>query len=100
MAGTASFGVEADGKISFDAAQGLKVHVDFISLGDESVIEHIYETEAFYERSVASLPDLLRLRARTIIGREGKGDILDFMWLSSTMTQSGKKASIPGKRRS
>ncbi|TLD16106.1 uncharacterized protein PgNI_00204 [Pyricularia grisea] len=71
MAGTASFGVEADGKISFDAAQGLKVHVDFISLGDESVIEHIYETEAFYERSVASLPDLLRGASRAVFACVG-----------------------------
>ncbi|KAI5863937.1 hypothetical protein GGS23DRAFT_604872 [Durotheca rogersii] len=81
-AGAPSFSLETDGKISFDAPQGFKVRVDLLEIGGElGCVERIHATEPFYEGSVASRSDLLRLRAMTVVDRGGDGDVLDFLWL-------------------
>ncbi|KAI1762259.1 hypothetical protein GGR53DRAFT_521827 [Hypoxylon sp. FL1150] len=86
-AGAPSFSLETDGKISFDAPQGLKVNVDLIEIGGEL---GCIATEPFHEGSVASSSDLLRLRAVTVVDRGGDGDVLDFLWLLSEVVEAGE----------
>ncbi|KAM3487295.1 hypothetical protein MY3957_009420 [Beauveria namnaoensis] len=94
LAGAPSFSLETDGKIAFDAPQGFKIRVDLLEIGGElGCIEQIHATEPFFEGSVASSSDLLRLRAVTVVNRGGDGDVLDFLWLLSAVVEAG--ASLP-----
>ncbi|OAA38278.1 hypothetical protein BBO_07287 [Beauveria brongniartii RCEF 3172] len=94
LTGAPSFSLETDGKIAFDAPQGFKVRVDLLEIGGElGCIEQIHATEPFFEGSVASSSDLLRLRAVTVVDRGGDGDVLDFLWLLSAVVEAGE--SLP-----
>ncbi|KAK3363175.1 hypothetical protein B0T25DRAFT_562200 [Lasiosphaeria hispida] len=68
-AGALNFSIESDGKIAFDAPQGFRVRVNIIELGS-GCIERIHVAEPFYDGSVASMSDLLLLRAVTVVDRE------------------------------
>ncbi|KAM0252775.1 hypothetical protein ACHAQJ_007613 [Trichoderma viride] len=81
QADTPSFSLESDGRIVFDASQGFRVRVDLIEIG-AGYIEQIYIAEPYFEASIASKTDLLRLRATTTtIDRGSGGDVEDFRWL-------------------
>lgn len=81
-AGALNFSLESDGKIAFDAPQGFRVRIDIIQIGD-GCIERIHVAEPFYEGSVASKSDLLRLRAVTVVDLGSDGEVDDFRWLLS-----------------
>ena len=87
--GAQSFTLESDGKIAFDAPQGFRLHVDIIDLGD-GPIERIHATEPLHDGSVASVSDLLLLRAVTVVDRGRDGDVLDFEWLLSEVAKTGQ----------
>lgn len=93
QSGAHNFGLELDGKIAFDAPQGFIVRLDLIEIG-EGCIESIHATEPFYEGSVASMSELLRLRAVTVVDRGSDGDVDDFRWLLSRAVESGQ--ILPG----
>ncbi|KAL4778128.1 hypothetical protein BJX76DRAFT_352844 [Aspergillus varians] len=76
-AGAPNFSIEPDGKISFDASQGFHSR-----------------DEPFYEGSVASVSDLLRFRAMTVVDRGSDGDAADFRWLLSEVARVGQV--LPG----
>ena len=59
LAGALNFSLESDGKIAFDAPQGIRVRIDLIQIGN-GCIERIHVAKPFFEGSVASLSDLLR----------------------------------------
>lgn len=88
-AGAPNFSIEPDGKIAFDAPQGFRVRIDLIQIGD-GCIETIHETESFFEGSVASMSDLLRLRAVTVVDRGSDGEIEDFRWLLWEVAKAGQ----------
>lgn len=88
MDGALKFSLEPDGKIAFDASQGIRVRVDMTEMGD--VIERIHVTEPFFEGSVASMLDLLRLRAVTVVDRGSDGEADDFRWLLLEVAKTGK----------
>ena len=46
--------------------------------------------EPFFEGSVASKSDLLRLRAVTVVDRGSDGEIYDFRWLLSEVAGEGQ----------
>ena len=92
-AGALNFVIESDGKIAFDAPQGFRVQIDFIQIGG-GCIDAIHVTEPFFEGSVASMSDLLRLRAVTVVNRGGDGDVADFRWLLSEVAREGQ--TLPG----
>lgn len=71
------FSFESDGKIAFDAPQGFRVRLDVIQIGN-GCVERIHVTEPYFEGSVASMSDLLRLRAVTVVDRGGDGEMDDF----------------------
>lgn len=71
--------------------QGFRVRVDLLEIGAElGCIEQIHAVEPLYEGSVAFSSDLLRLRAVTVVDRGADGDVLDFLWLLSTVVEAGK----------
>ncbi|KAL0465445.1 hypothetical protein QR685DRAFT_507444 [Neurospora intermedia] len=78
--GALNFSTESDGKIAFDAPQGFRVRLNIIEIGS-GCIDRIHVTEPFHEGSVASMSDLLLMRAVTVVDRGGDGDRLDFQWL-------------------
>lgn len=80
-----NFSIESDGNIAFDAPQGFRVRVNFIEIG-AGIVERVHAMEPYYEGSVASMSDLLLLRAVTVVDRGGDGDIWDFQWLLSKVT--------------
>lgn len=88
-AGAPNFSIEPDGKIAFDAPQGFRVRIDLIQIGG-GCIETIHETEPFFEGSVASMSDLLRLRAVTVVDRGSDGEIEDFRWLLGEVAKAGQ----------
>ncbi|KAH8891619.1 hypothetical protein GQ53DRAFT_648360 [Thozetella sp. PMI_491] len=90
-AGALNFSLESDGKIVFDAPQGFRVRVNIIEIGN-GCIEHIYVTEPFLDGSVASVSDLLLLRAVTVIDRGSDGDAWDFTWL---LAEAARKGNFP-----
>ncbi|KAJ5382215.1 hypothetical protein N7517_000126 [Penicillium concentricum] len=92
MDGTARFSLEPDGKIAFDACQGIRVRIDVIEIGD--AIERIHVAEPFFDGSVASMSDLLRLRAVTVVERGSDGEVADFRWLLAELAKAGQ--IIPG----
>jgi hypothetical protein len=81
-AGAPNFSIEPDGKITFDASQEFRLCVDSIEYGKD-IVERIHATEPFYEGSVASMSDLLRFRAMTVVDRGSDGEAADFRWLLS-----------------
>ena len=91
--GAQNFTFESDGKIVFDAPQGFRIHLDIIEIGCGS-IEQIHVTEPFFEGSVASRSDLLRLRAVTVVDRGSDGEKDDFRWLLSEVVRTGQL--LPG----
>lgn len=88
-AGAPNFSFEPDGKLAFDASQGFRVRVDIIEIG-EGIVEHIHVAESFFEGSVASIPDLLRLRAVSVVDRGSDGEAADFRWLLSGVATCGR----------
>ena len=90
-AGALHFSLESDGKIAFDAPQGFRVRVDLIEIGN-GCIERIYAAGPFYEGSVASKSDLLRLRAVTVVDRGSDGEVDDFRWLLSRVAAGRVKS--------
>jgi hypothetical protein len=93
LAGAPNFNLESDGKISFDAPQHFRVGLDLIQIGG-GCIERIHVAEPFYEGSVASKSDLLRLRAVTVVDRGSDGEVDDFRWLLSEVAREGQV--LPG----
>lgn len=89
LTGAPSFNLESDGKIAFDAPQGFRVRIDLIQIGG-GCIDAIHATEPFYEGSVASKSDLLRLRAVTVVERGSDGEVDDFRWLLSEVAREGQ----------
>jgi hypothetical protein len=81
---------ESDGKIAFDAPQGFRVRVNIIEIGT-GCIERIHATEPLSGGSVASMSDLLLLRAVTVVDRGGDGDIVDFKWLLAEVARRGQE---------
>lgn len=88
-AGAPNFSIESDGKIAFDAPQGFRVRLDLIQIGD-SCIETVYATMPFFEGPVASMSDLLRLRAVMVVDRGSDGEIDDFRWLLRGVARAGQ----------
>jgi len=91
--GAPNFSLESDGKMAFDAPQGFRARLDIIQIGS-GCIERIHATEPFYEGSVASKSDLLRLRAVTVVDRGSDGEMDDFRWLLSEVAKAGQL--LPG----
>lgn len=81
MYGALSYPHEPDVKIAFDTSQEIRVRIDLIQTGD--AIERIHATVHFFEGSVASMSDLLRLRTMTVVDRGSDGEVEDFRWLLS-----------------
>jgi hypothetical protein len=50
-------------------------------------IERVHVAVPLYDGSVASMSDLLLLRAVTMVDRGAKGDITDFKWLLAEDTR-------------
>ncbi|KAI2686256.1 hypothetical protein CBS147355_1743 [Penicillium roqueforti] len=92
MDGAPNFSLEPDGKIIFDDSQGIRVRIDIIEI--EDAIERIHVADPFFEGSVASMSDLLRLRAVTVAERGSDGEVADFRWLLSVLVKAGK--ILPG----
>ncbi|KAJ5663066.1 hypothetical protein N7507_003797 [Penicillium longicatenatum] len=88
MDGALGFSLEPDGNIAFDSSQGFRVRVDTLELGD--IIKRIHVAEPFFEGSVASMSDLLRLRAETVVNRGSNGDAADFRWVLSEVARAGQ----------
>ena len=88
-AGALRLTFESDGKIAFDAPQGFRVRIDLIEIGN-GCIERIHATRPFYEGSVASMSDFLRLRAQTVVDRGSDGDVADFRWLLAGVAREGQ----------
>lgn len=91
--GALNFSIESDGKIAFDAPQGFRVRVNIIEVGG-GCIERIHAAEPFSDGSVASMSDLLLLRAVTVVDRGGDGDIADFKWLLAEVARRGQFPAI------
>ena len=89
MNGAELFSIESDGKIAYGASQGFRIRIDIIELGN-GCIERIHVTLPFYEGSVASKSDLLRLRAVTVADRGSDGDVDDFRWLLWEVARAGQ----------
>ncbi|KAL2162584.1 hypothetical protein VTH06DRAFT_7498 [Thermothelomyces fergusii] len=92
-AGALGFTLEPDGKIVFDAPQGFRVRVNIIELGG-GCIDRIHAAGPLFGGSVASVSDLLLLRAVTVVERGGDGDIADFKWLLSEVARMGQFPTI------
>ena len=88
MDGALNFSLEPDGMIAFDGSHGIRVRVDLIEIGD--AIERIHTMEPFFEGSVASMSDLLRLRAVTVVERGSDGEADDFRWLLTEVAKAGQ----------
>nr|POF06246.1 hypothetical protein CFP56_75541 [Quercus suber] len=70
-----------------------RVYVDLIELGGE-VIQRIHASTFLYEGSLASMPDLLLLRAVKLVNDEKDGNMLDFSWLLSKTAETTQFPSI------
>ena len=89
-AGAHNFSFESDGRIAFDAPnQDIRIRVDLLEIGN-GCIERIHVAEPFFEGSVASVSDLLRLRAVTVVDRGSDGEVEDFRWLLSRVASKGQ----------
>ena len=89
--GAPNFALEPDGKIAFDANRGIRVRIDIIDVGD--AIERIHVARPFFEGSVVSISDLLRLRTATKFEHGSDGETADFRLLSE-LVKAGK--ILPG----
>ncbi|KAK3670300.1 hypothetical protein LTR78_009854 [Recurvomyces mirabilis] len=89
MAGAQCFSIESDGKIVFDASQGFRVTMDILELAPSECVERIHAWVPLGEGSLASMSDLVLLRAVTVADRGSDGDILDFNWLLSRVVEMG-----------
>ncbi|KIW19752.1 hypothetical protein PV08_00326 [Exophiala spinifera] len=88
--GARNFQFESDGKIVFDAPlQDIRIRVNLIEIG-KGCVERIIVAEPFFEGSVASMSDLLRLRAVTVVDRGSDGEVEDFRWLLSRVASRGQ----------
>lgn len=94
--GALNFSQHLDGKIAFSAPQGFIVYLDLIEIGG-GCIERIHVTEPFGEGSLASMSDLLLLRAVTVVERGADGDVLDFQWLLAKVAGMGELLVIDGE---
>jgi hypothetical protein len=88
MDGALNFSIESDEQIVFDSSQGFRLRLDLVELGGGTV-EHFHATETFGEGSVASISDLLLLRALTVVNRGSDGDCWGFKWLLSAVAKTG-----------
>lgn len=79
--GAQGFQLDPDGKIVYDASLGFRVSVDLIELGPGGIIEQLHTRTPFLGGSLASMSDLLLLRAVAVVDRGADGDFLDFEWL-------------------
>ncbi|KAG7414551.1 hypothetical protein Forpe1208_v007338 [Fusarium oxysporum f. sp. rapae] len=91
--GAQSFSLESYGKIAFDAPQGFHARLNLIEIGN-GCIERIHVAEPFRGASVASMSDLLRLRAVTVVERGSDGEVDDFRWLFECVARDGQV--LPG----
>lgn len=98
LAGALNFSQHPDGKIAFDAPQGFLVYLDLIMIEDGGVVERIHVRESLMEGSLASVSDLLLLRAVTVVERGSDGDVLDFQWLLSRVTEMGELPKLDAKQ--
>ena len=89
--GARNFSLGPDGKVLFDASQGIRVRIDIIGVGDTS--ERIHVAKPFFEGSVVSISDLLRLRTATKFEHGSDGETADFRLLSE-LVKAGK--ILPG----
>ncbi|KAJ5705358.1 hypothetical protein N7536_001047 [Penicillium majusculum] len=87
-----NYSLEPDGKIAFDTSQKIRVRIDLIQTGD--AIERIHATVPFFEGSVASMSDLLRPRAMSVVDLGSDGEVEDFRWLLSEVAKAGQL--LPG----
>lgn len=87
MEGAPSFSYGCDGKVAFDTSYGFRLYVDVIEIGEWGNVERIHATKPLFDGSVASISDLLLLRAKTVVHRGEKGDVLDFRWLLSEVVE-------------
>lgn len=90
LEGTPCFALEPDGKIAYDAPQGFRLHVDLIEIGGWGDVKRIHAPEPLFDGFVASVSDLLLLRAVTVVNRGRDGDILDFQWLLSEVVKENQ----------
>lgn len=86
LGGALGFSYGCDGKLAYDTSHGFRLYVDVIEVGG-GTIEQIHATEPLFGGCVASISDLLLLRAMTVVNRGGEGDILDFKWLLSEVVK-------------
>ncbi|VUC21460.1 unnamed protein product [Clonostachys rosea] len=86
--GTAGFTLESDAKVAYDCIAGFRIRVDFLEIG-AGIIDQIHGIQPLGNGSVASLADLMLLRATTVIYRGDDGDIWDLQWLFSEVARSG-----------
>ena len=92
-AGAPNFSLQSDGKIAFDAPQGFRIDLELLEIG-AGWVERIHVTVPFYEGSVASISDLLRLRAVTVVDNGTDSKMDDFRWLLSEVVKAGE--ILPG----
>jgi hypothetical protein len=88
IGGSTRFTLESDGKVAYDCIGGFRIRVDFLEIG-AGIIDQIHDVQPLGDGSVASLADLMLLRAVTVIDRGGDGDIWDLQWLFSEIARSG-----------
>lgn len=82
-----SFTYGCDGKLAYDTAYDFRLYVDLIEIGGWGTVERIHATRPLLDGRIASMSDLLLLRASTVVNRGEKGDILDFEWLLSEVVK-------------
>ena len=91
--------LDDDGTLVVESSHGFFVHVGLLEMGGGS-IDTIYECEPCLREGcrikgrIASLTDLLRLRAAALTCRQSDGDLLDFRWLFELVALAGKQ--LPG----
>ncbi|KAK3351122.1 hypothetical protein B0H65DRAFT_506585 [Neurospora tetraspora] len=79
--GALNFSIKSDGKIAFDAPkQGFRIRLNIVEI-ENGCIDHFHVAERSDESPVASMSDILLLRAVTVVDWGGDGDTLDFRWL-------------------
>ncbi|KAF2214247.1 hypothetical protein CERZMDRAFT_95524 [Cercospora zeae-maydis SCOH1-5] len=91
--GTAHFSFESDCQIAYDAPQGFRLKLDILEIG-AGPVDRIHVAEPLHDGSVASVSDLLLMRAVTVIDRGTHGDVLDFEWLLSELVKTSQLPQI------
>lgn len=74
--------------VEFNSRQGFEVKMELLELGG-SFVESITTSVPFSDGLVASVVDLLLLRAVTVADRGNKRDVEDFKWLLEQMYETG-----------